>query len=74
VSDPSKQVIEACVTALCGAESQGLREKVLAVIRAYDDAKRIERRSRGALACDCGAPRGSQEHYQGCVITRAAER
>ncbi len=43
MSDPSREVVEACVTALSSAESYSMREKVLAVIRMYEDMKRIER-------------------------------
>jgi hypothetical protein len=33
-----------------------------------------ETEPQGALVCDCGAPDTTPEHYQGCVIRRAADR
>lgn len=49
MKDPSKEVVAACISALCGAERLGLREKVLAVIRTYEDMRRqrIEARCPG---------------------------
>lgn len=42
------KVMEACVTALCSAESGSLHDKVKAVIDAYEDYRRIERLTKKA--------------------------
>jgi hypothetical protein len=69
MSDPSKEVVEACITALCGAESQGPREKVLAVIRTYEDLRRRDREARTAPpenSCP-GASRNGRHLFAGGV-------